>query len=139
MGNPITCDIVTPERHLFSAEVAFVVAPAANGEIGILENHTPFVSTLDAGEVRLRYEGSDRSHRFVIAGGYVEVKNNVVRILADHARSVFDIDVEAVKQRLKDVEKKLEDAEPGTETYTMLQEEREWNRVQQYVVGKKPQ
>lgn len=135
MGNTIRCDIVTPERSLFSDEVAFVSAPAANGEVGILPSHSPFVSTLRPGELRIKHEGSEHSQRFVIAGGYIEVRDNVVRILADHARDVFDIDLDAVKARLADVEAKIKETDPESDTYAMLEEEIAWHKVQLLIAG----
>lgn len=135
MENLITCEIVTPERLLYKGEASFVAAPAAGGEIGVLPQHSPFVSTLKAGEIRIKTAGSKEAQRFVIAGGYVEVKDNRVIVLADHARDVFDVDTKAVQERLDKALAKLAETEEGTEYYTFLEEEIEWYRAQLHLVG----
>lgn len=136
MANKITCDIVTPERKLYSETVYFVTAPAEQGEIGVLPMHEPFVSTLKAGEVRVtENEGDSSSRRFVIAGGYVQVKNDKVIILADHARDVFDIDLTAVQSRLDDCLAQLKDTPEDSERYAFLTEEKEWYEAQIRCVG----
>lgn len=93
-------DIVTPAKVVFSEEVEFVVAPGAEGELGFLPEHTPLVSALKTGVLRVQQGGNDI--KVAICGGFVEVKNSRVVVLADSAERADQIDLsraEAAKQR----------------------------------------
>lgn len=130
MAQQLSLEIVTPERKLYANTVAFVSCPAAEGEIGILPMHEAFVSTLKAGEVRVKTSADAQPLRFVIAGGYIQVKDDLVLILADHARSLDDIDQTAVRKRLEECIAKLEGLDPKSESYLFLQEEQLWYETQ---------
>ena len=71
--------VISPERTLFEGEAASVVAPAYDGEVGILENHAPMMTLLGRGKLRL----PDRS--FDIEGGFLQVVDNNVRIVTEKA------------------------------------------------------
>ena len=71
--------VISPERTLFEGEAASVVAPAYDGEVGILENHAPMMTLLGRGTLRL----PDRS--FQIEGGFLQVVDNNVRIVTEKA------------------------------------------------------
>ena len=75
--------VISPEAVLFEGDAASVVAPAYDGEIGILENHAPIMSVLGKGELRLSGSGADR--RFTIEGGFLQVVDNTVRIVTERA------------------------------------------------------
>ncbi|WP_066633979.1 ATP synthase F1 subunit epsilon [Desulfolucanica intricata] len=79
-------DIVTPERKVFSDDVRFVVVPGAAGELGFLPDHAPLCSALKDGTVRVQQDGKE--FKFTVSGGFVEVKNSRVVILADSAEQV---------------------------------------------------
>jgi F-type H+-transporting ATPase subunit epsilon len=72
--------VISPEAVLFEGEAASVVAPAFDGEVGILENHAPMMTLLGVGQLRI---GSDR--RFNIEGGFLQVVDNNVRIVTEKA------------------------------------------------------
>jgi F-type H+-transporting ATPase subunit epsilon len=74
-----------------------VVAPTAEGEIGILPLHAPLVSVLRAGEVRLKWDNEKSVEWFAISGGYIQVHEDKVIILADEAVSASRIDVERAR------------------------------------------
>ena len=93
-------DIVTPERKVLSEDVRFVVVPGAAGELGFLPEHTPLVSALKIGTVRVQQDGKE--FKIAISGGFVEVKNSRVVILADAAERPDQVDknrAEAAKTR----------------------------------------
>ena len=92
----ITVDILTPERRVLQVQADSVVVPAADGELGILANHTPLVAQLQPGEIRL-HTGSDVQH-FAVSGGFVEVQNNHVVVMAETAEMAHEIDVERARQ-----------------------------------------
>jgi F-type H+-transporting ATPase subunit epsilon len=75
--------VISPERVLFEGDVESVVAPAFDGEVGILPNHAPMVTLLGKGTLRLGDGG--RAGRFDIAGGFLQVAENYVRIVTEHA------------------------------------------------------
>ncbi|MFZ5591821.1 MAG: ATP synthase F1 subunit epsilon [Bacillota bacterium] len=79
-------EIVTPEKKVFSGDVRFVVVPGVEGELGFLPDHAPLVSALKNGQVRVQQEG--RQLKFNVAGGFVEVRNSRVMVLADSAEQV---------------------------------------------------
>jgi F-type H+-transporting ATPase subunit epsilon len=96
---PIHCQIVTQDKLLFEGPADIIVAPGAEGEMGILPNHAPLLTTLDFGVLRVRYEGVEQV--FTIAGGFLEVRPDVVTVLADVGERVDEID-EARAQEARD-------------------------------------
>src|SRR5262245_33301518 len=82
--------IITPQKEVLSAETAFVVLPGMMGELGILPDHIPLVTTLDSGV--LRYSRDGREVAVAIHYGYAEVESNKVTVLAEMAELADDID-----------------------------------------------
>lgn len=101
----INLEIVTPEKKVLSEAVDQVTVPTASGEVGILQNHAPLISSLKAGV--LSYTKSGATERMVIGGGFVEVSQNNVSILADIAETAAEIDVEAARAERDSIEKEL--------------------------------
>src|SRR5439155_6982684 len=89
---PIAVEILTPERRVLQTQADSIVVPAANGELGILANHAPLVAQLQPGEIRLR-TGNEMQH-FAVSGGFVQVQNNHVNVLAETAEMAHEIDLE---------------------------------------------
>jgi len=75
--------VISPERVLFEGESTSVVAPAFDGEVGILPHHAPMMTLLGKGELRLGAEGVDG--RFLIDGGFLQVLNDTVRVVTERA------------------------------------------------------
>lgn len=98
-------EIVTPERKVVDVTADSVTIPTANGEIGIMQNHAPLISTLKAGI--LSYAAGGRTEKLVISGGFVEVGANVVSVLADVAETGAEINVEAARAEAAEVERLL--------------------------------
>jgi F-type H+-transporting ATPase subunit epsilon len=93
-------EVVTPERKVYSEDVRFVVVPGSEGELGFLPDHAPLVSALKIGLVRVHKDG--KVLKIAVSGGFVEVRNSRVTILANAAEREDQIDVaraEAAKQR----------------------------------------
>ena len=88
---PLKLDIVTIERLAFSGEVDIVVVPGVEGELGILPRHAALITALSEGELRFR-QGTEE-YSFAIGGGYLEVLDNEVTVLADSAEHAAEIDV----------------------------------------------
>ena len=93
--------------------------PGKNGYMGILAGHAPLLSALKPGV--LTYSGgSGGDHSLVIDGGFVEVFDNHVRVLADHAEAAQDVDSGKARQQLDDANHKLQEAKEPTETEAAL-------------------
>ena len=104
----LLAELVTPERIVYRNEVQMVVATTKTGEIGILPLHAPLVSTLDAGEVRLKTGDQPTDwETFAVAGGYVQVHEDKVLVLADAAVAVSQIDRERAQESLRNIEQRL--------------------------------
>lgn len=88
--------IVTPERLLLDQEVEEVVAPGAAGEFGVLPDHIAFLTALAPG--RLVYKAGGQRHVLAIFGGYAEVADNVMTVLADGAEPARQIDLEVARR-----------------------------------------
>jgi F-type H+-transporting ATPase subunit epsilon len=97
--------IVTPQRQLVDAEVTELTAPGVAGELGVLAQHTTFLGGLDAGVLSYREGGNLR--RLVIDGGYAEVADDVVTVLADGAETPDEVNVTATREELSQVERDL--------------------------------
>lgn len=103
---PLTLEIVTAERQVLAEDnVDMVVAPSVDGEVGILPHHAPLITVLQVGELRVK-KGSDEES-IVIAGGFMEVLNNKVTILADAAERSEEVDLAAAEQARSRAEETL--------------------------------
>ena len=102
-------DIVTAEKLVYSDEVSSVVAPGAEGQLGILPNHAPLLTSLKPGELKVLKEGEETN--IAVSGGFLEVLKNVVTILADTAERAEDIDVERAEAALKRAQEKVNSSE----------------------------
>jgi F-type H+-transporting ATPase subunit epsilon len=105
MARTLIAEIVTPERIVYTNEVEMVVAPTLDGEIGVLPLHAPLVGALKAGEVRIKY--GDTTEWFAVSGGYIQVHEDKVIILADDAEAASQIDVERARQAKALAEQRL--------------------------------
>ena len=117
----LNLEIVTPEKKVFSDTVDAVTVPTESGEVGILSNHAPLISTLKAGV--LSYTRGGTSERMVVAGGFLEVSQNNVSVLADIAETADEIDVEAARGERETLEIEL-GAWKGSEEEFAVQKER---------------
>jgi F-type H+-transporting ATPase subunit epsilon len=108
MAMTIHVDIVSAEEQIFSGLAEMVYAPAVMGEVGIAPRHTPLISPLKPGEVRLDL-GDGKEEFFFISGGILEVQPHVVTILSDTAIRADDLDEAAAIEAKKRAEAALAD------------------------------
>jgi F-type H+-transporting ATPase subunit epsilon len=101
----LTLDIVTPERRVLSVTCDEVRAPGALGGFGVRQNHEPFMTSLEPG--RLTYVEGGREHHYAVGGGFLQVAENRVIVLADTAESAADIDVERAQRAFRDSQDRL--------------------------------
>lgn len=117
---PIRCEIVSQDRMVFEGDVDIVVVPGAEGEMGILPNHSPLLSTLSFGLIRVRSEGAEEV--FTVAGGVVEVQPQLVTVLADAAENVEEIDVARAEAARKRAQEYLQKGPPpDTDSYLRME------------------
>src|SRR5512139_716939 len=101
----LTLDIVTPERRVLSVTCDEVRAPGALGGFGIRLNHEPFMAALEPG--KLTYVEGGREHHYAVGGGFLQVAENRVIVLADTAEAAGDIDVERARRAFQDAQDRL--------------------------------
>ena len=118
----IKLEIVTPEKKVFDETVDSVTVPTATGEVGILPNHAPLISSLKSGILSFANKGA--SEKMVVSGGFVEVSTNKVSVLTDIAEKADEIDVEAARAEREDAQKVLSGAFGGTEEEFEAEKER---------------
>lgn len=100
MEKKLVCEVITPEKIVFQGEVDMVVAPGVQGEIGILPLHISFLTQLGIGELRVKFEKEGRAVEDYIAvhGGFMEVFEDRVTVLAPVAEIAREIDIERAKR-----------------------------------------
>jgi F-type H+-transporting ATPase subunit epsilon len=113
MPDKLHVDIVTVEGRRFRGDADFVIAPGAEGELGVLPHHVPLLTPLAPGAVTVRNNGEDQS--FFVGGGFLEVRPDQVTVLADAAERAEDIDearAEEARRRAESMlQQKLSDAD----------------------------
>lgn len=117
---PIQCEIVSQDRMVWEGLADIVVVPGVAGEMGILPNHAPLLSTLKFGILKVRIKGSEEV--FAIAGGVIEVQPDLITVLADSAENVAEIDVARAEQARRRAEDILKEGPPAdTDAYLKLE------------------
>lgn len=106
MAITVHCDIVSAEAEIFSGLVEMVIAHGNLGDLGIAPGHAPLLTDLKPGPVRLIKQGGEEEV-YYISGGFLEVRPNMIKVLADTAVRAGDIDEAAAKEALKAAEKAL--------------------------------
>ena len=101
----IKVDVVSATGSVFSGDADIVIAPATSGEVAILPSHAALMTTLDSGEVRVRNGPNDVL--VAISGGFLEVLDNRVTVLADSAEEASKIDIARAEEALKRAEERL--------------------------------
>ncbi len=114
-------DIVSAEKALFSGEAKMVILPGSQGELGIMPQHAPLLTSLKPGVITLIME--DDSEEFLyVAGGMLEVQPDKVTVLADVAERGENLDLERAEQARKDAEQALQSGVTGV-SYAAAQAE----------------
>ena len=93
---PIHCEIVSQDRIVFQDDVDMVVLPGTAGEMGILPNHSPVLTTLKFGVIRVKNKGVEEY--FTVSGGIAEVQPDQVTVLADAAENVKEINIQRAEE-----------------------------------------
>jgi F-type H+-transporting ATPase subunit epsilon len=115
MANTIHVDVVSAEESIYSGEAEFVVLPGEAGELGIYPRHTPLITRIKPGSVRIRPAGGGDEELVFVAGGILEVQPQVVTVLADTAIRGRDLDEAKATQALQQAEEARRNAKSNEE------------------------
>lgn len=114
MMSKLRLDIVTAERLVYSEDdVDMIIAPGVEGQLGILPRHTPFMTMLQPGELRIKRGNEEVS--LAVTGGFLEVRPDKVIILADAAERAEEIDIARAEAAKKRAEERLKKKPPDTD------------------------
>jgi F-type H+-transporting ATPase subunit epsilon len=128
MERVIKCSILTPEKLIYEGEVGFAVVQAHNGEIGFLYGHSPLISKLGIGEIRLNNpKGVDY---LMVEGGVVEIKNNNLIVLAEKAYKQSDFSADEIKEKIKAIDEEIKQLPPYDEGKVDLRIEKDKFKTQ---------
>jgi len=124
MADTLQLRIVTPTRLLFDERVREVTAPGTLGEFGVLPNHITFLTSLEIGTLRYRTDGEPQ--RIAIRGGFAEVADNIMTVLAEDAAFPEDIDPDAARAEIAAADAKLRDLSPLDPAFAPAESNRRW-------------
>ena len=115
MANTIQVDVVSAEELIFSGPAEFVVLPGVVGELGILPGHTPLLTQIKPGAVRMKLPGVEAEEFVFVQGGFLEVQPHHVTVLADTAIRAKDLDEVAALEAKKAAEEAMQNKTSGEE------------------------
>ena len=104
-GRQLFCRVITPEQMIFDDEVDLVITKIADGEIGVLVDHAPTVSTVEIGDIRI-HQGDER-HVFATSDGFFKVSENLVQILVEEVVPAGEIDVNEAENRVEEASREV--------------------------------
>jgi F-type H+-transporting ATPase subunit epsilon len=116
--NTLHVEVVTAERELYNGEADMVSAPGAEGRLGILPRHAALLTTLVAGELKIKLGGAEEP--LFVSGGFLEVSENAVTILADTAEHAEEIDQARAEEARRRAQERLEQSQSDAERAELL-------------------
>jgi F-type H+-transporting ATPase subunit epsilon len=119
MANTIHVDVVSAEEQIFSGDAEFVVLPGEAGELGIYPRHTPLITRIKPGSVRIKMPGEADEQLIFVAGGILEVQPSLITVLADTAVRGQDLDEAKATEALKRAEEARASAQGKEEIATV--------------------
>ena len=124
MADQFQLRIVTPRREVLDESVLEVTAPGTLGEFGVLPNHVTFLSSLEIG--RLSYRDQRGLHHVAVRGGFAEVVDNVMTVLADAAEPGPEIDPNLAREELRRAEEAVAHLSPADPQFEAVDGDRRW-------------
>jgi F-type H+-transporting ATPase subunit epsilon len=115
MASTIHIDVVSSEESIYSGEAEFVVLPGEAGELGIYPRHTPLITRIKPGSVRIKVPSQPDEELIFVAGGILEVQPNVITVLADTAIRGSDLDEAKAAEALRAAEETRRNAKDKQE------------------------
>lgn len=102
-GRQLFCRVITPESMVFDGEAERVIVRIADGDLGVLADHAPVVSTAEIGAVRIKQ--GEETRVFATSDGFFKVSENLVLVLVEEAVEAEEIDVAAAENRIEEIER----------------------------------
>ncbi|MDQ3912101.1 MAG: ATP synthase F1 subunit epsilon [Actinomycetota bacterium] len=112
-GRQLFCRVIEPEKVLYNGEADLVVARIGDGDIGVMVDHAPVVSTVEIGVVRITHD--DERYIFATSDGFFKVSENLVQILVEEAVPPEEIDINEAENRVEKAENELSEASDDEE------------------------
>ena len=103
--------VVTQVKKILEQEAGYLRLRTSEGDIGILPNHAPFVAELSMGKMEIESPNKDRRNIYFLSGGFLEISNNQVTIIADEILPIEEIDIENEQTPVEELKKELEKLE----------------------------
>ena len=122
MANTIHVDVVSAEEAIFSGEAEFLVLPGEAGELGIYPRHTPLITRIKPGAVRIQPAGGGEEELIFVQGGILEVQPKVITVLADTAIRGHDLDEAKASEALRQNQEAMAKAQDKQEIATLQAE-----------------
>lgn len=120
------CRVITPEGVIFDEEADMVIARIADGDIGVLAQHAPTISTVEIGEVRVRQ--GEETVVFATSDGFFKTSENLVQILVERAIRPEDINIEEAERQIEEAERELAELDRGRPDWERIEKEIERRR-----------
>jgi F-type H+-transporting ATPase subunit epsilon len=121
-GRQLFCRIITPERPIFDDEAELVIVRIADGELGVLVDHAPTVSTVEIGDVRIQ-QGEEWSI-YATSDGFFKVSENLVQVLVEEAVPAEEIVAEEAENRVEEAERQLSEASDEDDREEIMRRQR---------------
>jgi F-type H+-transporting ATPase subunit epsilon len=134
MADKIRLRVVTPSRLMLDEEVDEVTAPGALGEFGVLPNHITFLTLLEPGEMSYK-QGASR-YFLAVSGGYAEVLDNTMTVLADSAEYPDEIDIDGARRTKGRAETQMQQLNPDYKEFLAAAAASRWADVQMQVANR---
>ncbi|MDH2315138.1 ATP synthase F1 subunit epsilon [Fusobacterium nucleatum] len=103
--------VVTQVKKILEQEAGYLRLRTSEGDIGILPNHAPFVAELSMGKMEIESPNKDKRNIYFLSGGFLEISNNQVTIIADEILPIEEIDIENEQTQVEELKKELEKLE----------------------------
>ena len=132
MADTLICEIVTPVKTVFASEATYVGLPGEVGSFGVMQRHEPLVSALKPGRVSVTTSGEGKTSKvnFVVSGGYAQISDNKVIVLANDAVVVSEIDVAAVKAEIAKIDQAVAGLKDGDSSAAYYKSQKAWFELQ---------
>lgn len=126
-------ELVSPEKLLFSGEVAQVDVPGAEGDFGVLAGHAPMVSSLRAGILTVYGDGAPK--KIAVLGGFAEVSAKGLTIVADSADAVDAMDKAMIEARINEMQERAGKMQPGSDLDKLIAKLDNYRQVHRHLTG----
>jgi F-type H+-transporting ATPase subunit epsilon len=126
-------ELVSPQKLVFSGEVDQVDVPGAEGDFGVLAGHAPTVTTVRPGILTVFTGG--KAEKIVVLGGFAEVSDKGLTVLADIAESVEDLDRALLAKHMEELEQRIAKTEPGNELDKLITRLDHYKTVDRHLTG----